>query len=63
MLQRRRDPRTVPDGPISTHPLFRLSHLFENRLRNLLAGRSAVAADPVRAAGSAEIRPPFRLRC
>jgi putative hemolysin len=59
MLHKRSSPSTFPDGPFPFHPLFRLPQLFQDRLKNLLAGFGPVSffADPAPGAGMAEIRP------
>ena len=52
MLHRRSSPPTSPEGPVSFHPLSRLSQLFEDRLKNVLAGFRPVSLFTDRAAGA-----------
>ena len=52
MLHRRSSPTTSPEGPVSFHPLYRLSQLFEDRLKNVLAGFRPMPLSTNRAAGA-----------
>ena len=59
MLHRRSSQSTFPDGPLSFHPLSRLSQFFEDRLRNVLPGFGPVAlfANPAPGDEMAQIGP------
>src|SRR5260221_3898013 len=59
MLHRRSSPTDFPHRAFPFHLLSRLSQLFEDRIRNLLAAFAPgfLFADPAPGTGTAEIRP------